>query len=95
MKAIASTVNQKVDNRVGRRRVGPTYEFVASPQVGLGATIGTLQIGYPYIQASSQDKLQGVHPHTTTCPIAPDLASRLRWALMLPHVLWLQTSPPG
>jgi hypothetical protein len=29
------------------------------------------------------------------CHMAPDLASRLRWALALPRVLWLRTSPPG
>jgi hypothetical protein len=29
------------------------------------------------------------------CPMASDLASRLRWAPVLPHVLWLRTSPPG
>jgi hypothetical protein len=57
MKAIASTAKQKIDNRAGRRRVGPTYRSVASPEVGLGATIGTLQTEYPYIQVSSQDKL--------------------------------------
>jgi hypothetical protein len=57
MKAIASTAKQKVDNRVGRRRVGPTCGFIASPEVGPGATVGTVQTGYPYIQASSQDKL--------------------------------------
>jgi hypothetical protein len=77
MKAIASTAKQKVDNRAGRRRVGPTCGFVASPEVGPGATVGTLQTGYPFIRASSQDKLQGVHPHTVTCPTVPDLASRL------------------
>jgi hypothetical protein len=33
MKAIASTTKQKVDNRAGRRRVGPTYGFVASHKV--------------------------------------------------------------
>jgi hypothetical protein len=57
MKAIDSTAKQKFDNRAGRRRVGPTYGFTASPKVGLGATVDTLQTGYPYIQASSQDKL--------------------------------------
>jgi hypothetical protein len=31
MKAIASTVKQKVDNQARRRRVGPTCRFVASP----------------------------------------------------------------
>jgi hypothetical protein len=30
-----------------------------------------------------------------TCLAAPDLAYRLRWALTLPRVLWLRTSPPG
>jgi hypothetical protein len=29
------------------------------------------------------------------CPMAVDLASRLRWAPALPRVLWLQSSPPG
>jgi hypothetical protein len=30
----------------------------------------------------------------TTCPMALDLASWLRWASALPCVLWLRTSPP-
>jgi hypothetical protein len=63
--------------------------------VGPRATISTLQTGYPYIQAPSQDKLQGMHPHTATCHTALDLASQLRWAPALPRVLWLRTSPPG
>jgi hypothetical protein len=29
------------------------------------------------------------------CPMAPELASWLRWALALPCGLWLCTSPPG
>jgi hypothetical protein len=29
------------------------------------------------------------------CPMASGLASRLRWAPMLPHVLWLRTLPLG
>jgi hypothetical protein len=29
----------------------------------------------------------------TTCPVAPDLSSRLRWALALLCVIWLRTSP--
>jgi hypothetical protein len=46
--AIASTDEKKVqDNRAGRRRVDPTYGFATSPKVGSGATVGTLQIGYP------------------------------------------------
>jgi hypothetical protein len=55
--------------------------------------VGTLYTGYPYIQASSQDKLQAVHPHTVTCPTTLDLASQLRWDAVLPRVLWLRTSP--
>jgi hypothetical protein len=57
MKAIALTAKQKVDKRAGRRRVSPTCGFVASPEVGSGVTVGTLQTGYSYIHASSQDKL--------------------------------------
>jgi hypothetical protein len=53
MKAITSTAKQKVDNRAGRRIVGPTCRFVPSSEVGPRATVGTLHIGYPYIQASS------------------------------------------
>jgi hypothetical protein len=89
MKAIASTTKQKVNNRAGRRRVDPTSGFIASLEVGLRATVGTLQGRYPYIQALSQDKLQDVHPHTVMCPTASDLTSQLRWAPTLPHVLWL------
>jgi hypothetical protein len=32
---------------------------------------------------------------SATCPMALDLSSRLRQALVLPHVLWLWTLPPG
>jgi hypothetical protein len=95
MKVIASTAKQNVENRVGQRRFGPTCRSVASPKVGPGATVGTLQTEYPYIQTSSQDKLQGVHPHTAMFPTAPDLASQLRWAPVLPRVIWLQISPLG
>jgi hypothetical protein len=95
MKAIVLTAKQKVDNQARRRRVGPTCGFVASPVVGSGTTVGTLQTGYLYIQASSQDKLQGVHPHTVTCPMALNLTSRLRSAPVLPRVLWLWSSPLG
>jgi hypothetical protein len=57
MKSIASTAKLKVDNRAERQRVSLTYGFVASPEMGPEATIGTLHTMYPYIQASSQDKL--------------------------------------
>jgi hypothetical protein len=38
--------------RVGKRNVGPTCGFAASLEVRLGATVGTMQIGYPCVQAS-------------------------------------------
>jgi hypothetical protein len=44
--------------------VGPTYGFAASPEVGPGTTVGTLQTGYRRLQASSQDKEGG---RATTC----------------------------
>jgi hypothetical protein len=34
-------------SRAEKRYVGPTCGFAASPEVGLGATVGTLQTGYP------------------------------------------------
>jgi hypothetical protein len=36
-----------------RRKIqvfGPTYRLVSSPEVGLGATVGTLKQGYPLLQ---------------------------------------------
>jgi hypothetical protein len=30
-----------------------------------------------------------------TCPMALDLANRLRWTVALPHVLWFRIPPPG
>jgi hypothetical protein len=46
--------------------IGPTCRFATSPEVGPGASVDTLKIGYPRKQALSQDKKQGVHPHTAT-----------------------------
>jgi hypothetical protein len=28
---------------------GPTYRLASSPEVGLGATVGTLKLGYPLL----------------------------------------------
>jgi hypothetical protein len=33
--------------------------------------------------------------HIVTCLTASDLTSQLRWAILLPRVLWLWTSPPS
>jgi hypothetical protein len=57
-------------------------------------SVSTLQTGYHCVQASSQDKEQGVHLCAATCPTAPDLASLLRRAPTLPCVPWLWAPPP-
>jgi hypothetical protein len=52
-----STAKMEFQNsHVGKRDVGPTCGFVASPELGPEVTVGTLQTGYPRVQASSQDK---------------------------------------
>jgi hypothetical protein len=40
--------------------------------------VGTLQTGYPYVQALSQDKGQGMHQCAAMCLIASEHASLLR-----------------
>jgi hypothetical protein len=56
--------------------------------------IGTLQTGYPRVQALSQDKVWGDQPCATMCPTAPDPASQLRWVPVLPRVQRLWNPPP-
>jgi hypothetical protein len=56
-------------------------------------SVGILQTGYSCVQASSQDKGQGVHPHVATRPVAPDLVQPQWWAPMLPRVAQLRTLP--
>jgi hypothetical protein len=58
----------------GEGDVDPTYGFTASLEVGLGATVHTLQTGYHRVQASCQDKGQDMRPHAATCPAAPEPA---------------------
>jgi hypothetical protein len=60
---------------------------------GIGC-VGTLKTGYLHIQALSQDKEHGVHPHAAMQAIASDHTSLQRWALELPCVPWPRTSPP-
>jgi hypothetical protein len=62
------------NSRAGKRYVGPTYGFVASPEVDPGGTVGTLQTGYPVcklqVKTSSRacmHMLQCV-PHLRTSP---------------------------
>jgi hypothetical protein len=47
-----------------------------------------------HVSYSSRPRLlTEVGSDPATCPMAPDIASQLRWAPVLPRVLWLQTSP--
>jgi hypothetical protein len=65
----------KFRKAVQEKDVDPTHGFTASPGVGPGATVGTLQTGYPCIQALSQDEVQDVRSRAPTCPVAPAPAS--------------------
>jgi hypothetical protein len=58
------------------------------------AHVSTLPTGYLRIQASRQDKENGVHLHTATCAAAPDPASLPRWAPVLPRASWHRTPAP-
>jgi hypothetical protein len=44
----------KLRKAAWKKDVGPTFGFTASPEVGPRATVGTLQTGYPRLQAVSQ-----------------------------------------
>jgi hypothetical protein len=47
-----------------------------------------------HVSYGSGPRLQAeVGSGATMCPMAPDLASQLRWALVLPHALQFRTSP--
>ena len=40
----------RMSRRQPRHGFGPTYGFIPHPQVGSGATVGTLRQGYPLLQ---------------------------------------------
>jgi hypothetical protein len=76
-------------------KIGPTCGFAASPEVGPGASVGTLKTGYGAWRASTRCHVScSFRPHlpvevgssATTCPVAPDLTSLLRRAPALPCV---------
>jgi hypothetical protein len=85
---------KRLDNQVGRRKIGPTCGFATSHEVGPGASVDTLKTRYPRIHALSQDKLQDMHPRTATQAVASDHTSLQRWAPEPPRVLQPRTSPP-
>jgi hypothetical protein len=62
---------------------GPTCAFATSPKVGLGASTGTQNMGYPLLLGQSETHV-ATHSHGTTGWLA-----RLRaWA----HHAWLRAS---
>jgi hypothetical protein len=78
----------------------PTRGFAASPEVGPRTTVDTLKIGYPHVQALSQDKRQDERAclrvpwlrlttqgssTAATCPVALAPVSWLRAAPYLPR----------
>jgi hypothetical protein len=77
----------------GEKGIGPTCGFTASPEVGLGATIGTLQIGYPRAQDLSLVlQCQTLHPtgkgsSVIACPCGsrPALGAREIWHHHMPR----------
>jgi hypothetical protein len=83
-------VPQKLKDKFYRTTIQPAMLY----GVECWPTVGALRTGYPHIQASSQDKEQDMHPRTATYPVAPDLASLLRWPPTLPRVPRPWTSPP-
>jgi hypothetical protein len=69
-------------------RVPPHTSFKSTQEAGRASTCY-------YISCSFKPHLPTwVGSSAATCPVVPDLASLPRWALALPHVLWLRTSPP-
>jgi hypothetical protein len=88
----------------GESRCWPHLQVRCLFEVGLGATVGTLQTGYPRVPASRKDKGKDVHPRAATrhavpnpamCPTIPDPTSLLERAPMPPHIPWLRTPSPG
>jgi hypothetical protein len=62
----------------GERDVGPTYGFTASPEVGPGVTIGTLQTGYLVYRLQAKTKGKACTHTLPRATTAPKPASLLR-----------------
>jgi hypothetical protein len=82
--------------------IGPTCWFVASPEVGLGATVGTLQTGYPCAQdlkdqphgSRSVPGARGLWLHHV--PQGTEHATHQKMAMGSPHAPWHRAChPPG
>ena len=48
--AVITSVNARKRRANRQSSFGPTCRLVSSPEVGLGATVGTLKQGYPLLQ---------------------------------------------
>jgi hypothetical protein len=84
----------QISSKLHREKgIGPTCGFTASPEVGLGVTIGTLQTGYPYAQdLSLVPQRQTLHPAgkgsgVTACRRSsrPTPGARERWHRHVPR----------
>jgi hypothetical protein len=81
---------------VREKGVSPTRGFVASPEVGAGATVGTLQTRYPPRTSCKSRRRAGraltrVHMSMTSAYAThPARAARVP-----PHLPWCQLPPPG
>jgi hypothetical protein len=70
-------------------RIPPHTSFKSRQVVGHAST--RCHVSYGFGPRLSAEMGSGA----TTCPMAPDLTSRLRWAPALPYALQLRTSPPS
>jgi hypothetical protein len=48
--AVITSANARKRRANRQSSFGPTYRLVSSPEVGPGAAIGTLKLGYPLLQ---------------------------------------------
>jgi hypothetical protein len=48
--ALITTASARKQRAYHRSSFGPTYRLVSSPKAGPGATVGTLNQGYPLLQ---------------------------------------------
>jgi hypothetical protein len=80
-----------------RRRYGPTCGFATSPEVGLGTSTGTLNMGYPLLLGQGKTPM-AAHSHGTTRWLARlrveahHMWSRAIWARFLGWTM-VVTSP--
>lgn len=68
MEAAGAVLLHKTDISRTRRRYGPTYGFTAPPEVSLGASVGTLNIGYPLLLGQSETLVAAIEDFPSGYP---------------------------